>query len=680
MYNSNSRCKKITKIDFIYREWMRSIMEMGKKILKLNIPNSYLVLLSILIFLGLILLIDNKSFYMIQGFSPINLSLIRLTILIFSIISVIALFLQYMILKKESLYIAALFYFNFSIEMILKLAVTVIGEPEISDIRFYYTMLIRGVFLIILIIYFTNKENKILKNKILFTSIYCVCIAIIILFNSLSTGADSSNFIIAYPIGLLIDSISLIIIAITACRTKEVMYFTVLLSIMISIISNIYEIYFMTYNVDSLARNNSIFQLLLSSLSFLILLIGVLVQSYKFLKKGEKIEKYNEDKINFIEGNIKDIILMVNENFIIEYSSGNIKKFLGFEVNEIIGKNLAEIISKDDRQKYANKSLQTARDEGIIKINLLDKFGVEKQSNLNVKQFKDGDNTTIVLFISEYVESEVEKLKGQLNKIRESEEQKREFYGELSHELRTPVNIIYSSIQLLGNKKKLEDKEEFFKYYDKYEKVMKQNSLIMLKLISNLIDNNKIEAGFTEIIFKNYDIVSLIENITMLAIPYLEEKEISLIFDTEYEEHIIKCDPDKIERIMLNLLSNAAKYTEHNGNIEVFLEFDNDYVIIKVKDSGVGIPENMQKEIFSKFKQVEDRSEKKLGSGIGLALVKSLVELHNGKIELNSKLGEGSEFIVKIPNEIEISLENEVKVYNYDSQSLANLSVEFSDL
>ncbi|MGL5614996.1 MAG: ATP-binding protein [Sarcina sp.] len=655
-------------------------MEIEKKELKLNTPNSYLVLISILIFLGLILLIDNKNIYIIKGSSAINLALIRLTILIFSVISVIVLFIQYMGLKQESLYIAALFYFNFSIEMILKLAVTIIGETELSDIRFYYTMLIRGVFLIILIIYFTNKDKKILKNKILFTSIYCIFITIIILCSSLSIGADRTNFTIAYPITLLIDSFSLIMIAIVACRTKEVMYFTVLLSIMISITSNIYEIYFMTYNVDSLVRNNSIFQLILSSLSFLILLIGVLVQSFKFFKKGERIEKDNKKKINFIEGNIKEVILMVNEKFIIEYSSGNIKKFLGFEVNEIIGKKLVDIISKADREKHANDSLRASRDEETIEINFLDKFGEEKKAILKVKHFINGENITIILFISEYIENEVEKLKGELNEIKEIEEHKREFYGELSHELRTPVNIIYSSMQLLGNKKNLDDKEEFLKYYDKYEKVMRQNALIMLKLINNLIDNNKIEAGFTEVILKNYDIVSLIENITMLAIPYLEEKEISLIFDTEYEEHIIKCDPDKIERIMFNLLSNGAKYTGNKGKIEVLLEFDNDYVIIKVRDSGVGIPENMQKEIFEKFKQVEDRKEKKLGSGIGLALVKSLVELHNGKIELNSKLGEGSEFIVKIPNEIKVTLEDEVKVYNYASQSIANLSVEFSDL
>ena len=110
-----------------------------------------------------------------------------------------------------------------------------------------------------------------------------------------------------------------------------------------------------------------------------------------------------------------------------------------------------------------------------------------------------------------------------------------------------------------------------------------------------------------------------------------------------------------MERVILNLLSNAIKFTDNNGNISVFIEADEKYVFIRVKDDGIGISEDIREEIFNRFVQ-EDKSfnRKKEGSGIGLALVKSLVELHDGEVYLED-VSEGSEFVVKLPK---ISLNN----------------------
>ena len=313
---------------------------------------------------------------------------------------------------------------------------------------------------------------------------------------------------------------------------------------------------------------------------------------------------------------------------------------------------------------------------------LLDKKNKIVKGEVWINNFKDskGNRIGLAMFINPlYEENELNKLKGELKEIKELEETQKEFFSDLSHELRTPVNIMYSSIQLLEMKKSEKNNDEFLKYYNKYGKVMKQNALIMLKLINNLIDTNKLDSGFIKCNFNNYDIVSIIENITMISIPYLEEKGINLIFDTEIEEHFIKCDPDKIERIMLNLLSNAAKYTEKGGTINVDLLFNESFVKVIVKDSGVGIPDNMKEKIFKKFEQVQNRKEKKLGSGIGLALVKSLVEVHGGTIDVESKLGKGSTFIVNLPNKVDTE-KDKYEILNYDSQSKNNLSIEFSDL
>lgn len=412
--------------------------------------------------------------------------------------------------------------------------------------------------------------------------------------------------------------------------------------------------------------------------SFILLLIGVILKSYEILKSDSQTKRSTEDKMNFIEDNIKEMILILNENLKINHVNNSLKKILGYEREDILGKDIFKILVKEKKEKYREEILNHDKEKFVKVFDFLDSNNNVVKGEVWINKFKDYNG--LAIFVNPlYKENELDRLKEELEEIKELEESQKEFYSDLSHELRTPVNIMYSSIQLLEMKKSGKNNEEFLKYYNKYGKVMMQNSLIMLKLINNLIDTNKLDSGFTKCNFNNYDIVSIIENVTMLSIPYLEEKGINLIFDTEVEEHFIKCDPDKIERIMLNLLSNAAKYTEKGGTINVDLLFDDLFVKVIVKDSGVGIPDNMKKEIFKKFEQVQNRKEKKLGSGIGLALVKSLVELHGGNIEVESQLGKGSTFIVSLPNTIDKE-GDKCRTLNYDSQSKNNLSIEFSDL
>ncbi|ATD55370.1 HAMP domain-containing histidine kinase [Clostridium chauvoei] len=220
--------------------------------------------------------------------------------------------------------------------------------------------------------------------------------------------------------------------------------------------------------------------------------------------------------------------------------------------------------------------------------------------------------------------------------------------------------------------------------YRKYDKTIKQNCFRMLRLINNLVDITKIDSGFIKIKLTNYDIVSLVENITLSTIPYAKSKNISLVFDTLIEELEIKCSPEYIERIILNLLSNAVKFTNDGGNILVFIDSDEEWVTIKIKDDGIGIPTELREIIFERFMQIDKSFQRaKEGSGIGLALVKSLVELQDGKIYLNSdNITGGSEFMIKLPNE-KIDLE-EIKRENFEKNSskflVDTVSIEFSDI
>ena len=280
--------------------------------------------------------------------------------------------------------------------------------------------------------------------------------------------------------------------------------------------------------------------------------------------------------------------------------------------------------------------------------------------------------------------SDFKKLKIKYKEIKEVEKAKGQFFANLSHEIKTPINIIYSCVQLLDINKK-DSESALWNAYNKYDNTIKQNCYRLLRLVNNLVDMTKIDSGYMNLSFVNYEIVSLVEDIILSIVPYVESKNINVLFDTYIEELEIRCDPESIERVILNLLSNAVKFTNNNGNIFVLMDVDDEYVTIRVKDDGVGVSEEVQEEIFKRFVQ-EDKSfnRKKEGSGIGLALVKSLVELHDGQVYLEKGTKKGSEFVVKLPNvriEKEKENENDNKIIDVDNKPLVQkIHIEFSDI
>ena len=273
------------------------------------------------------------------------------------------------------------------------------------------------------------------------------------------------------------------------------------------------------------------------------------------------------------------------------------------------------------------------------------------------------------------------KLKIKYKEIKAIEKAKSQFFANLSHEIKTPINIIYSCIQLL-EVNKTNGEKALSDAYNKYDNTLKQNCYRLLRLVNNLVDMTKIDSGYMKLIFVNCEIVSLVEDITLSIIPYVESKNINIVFDTYIEELEIRCDPESIERVILNLLSNAIKFTNNNGNISVIVESDDKYVFIRVKDDGIGISKDIREDIFNRFVQ-EDKSlnRKNEGSGIGLSLVKSLVELHDGEVYLED-VSEGSEFVVKLPNiKINEEVKNHSRVIDVESKPLVQkINIEFSDI
>lgn len=257
-----------------------------------------------------------------------------------------------------------------------------------------------------------------------------------------------------------------------------------------------------------------------------------------------------------------------------------------------------------------------------------------------------------------------------------------DFFANISHELRTPLNVILGSLQLIelymDNCLNCSSNIKFMKY----TKMMHQNCFRLLRLVNNLIDITKIDAGYLDLNLENKNIVKIVEDITLSVAEYIENKSINLIFDTETEERIMSVDSDAIERIMLNLLSNSIKFTRPGGSIFVNLYEENEKFIISVKDTGIGIPKDKQQIVFNRFMQVDKSlTRTKEGSGIGLSLVKSLVELHGGSINLKSELDIGSEFIIELPiKTVPQTKSIYSNVADLNQSHVERIVIEFSDI
>ena len=373
---------------------------------------------------------------------------------------------------------------------------------------------------------------------------------------------------------------------------------------------------------------------------------------------------------------INKMIAELNPNIpvysILNYSigTGSIggKVIKHFEQGRLAGQIVLQLLEgKDEEEVYIGYDLANKH---VFDYNVLKNFNIRISSlpdnseiinnPLNIiKEYKSVFIITCIMFLTLLLlvvalikhiqyknkfEKEIIKAK---DKAEEINRLKSYFISNISHELKTPINVILCAAQLLESKR-----------VDNYNinnenntiDIIKDNSYRLIRLINNIIDVEKGEVDELTLNLKKDNLVSLIEDIVTSVIPYAKRKELNLIFDTEEEEIIMDMDIEKIERIILNLLSNAIKFSNENGNIYIRIMLNNDDVDIVVEDEGIGISKDDIPYIFDKFIQVDNTfNRKNEGSGIGLAIVKSFIEIHNGKIMVESQVGKGTKFIVKLP-------------------------------
>ena len=416
-------------------------------------------------------------------------------------------------------------------------------------------------------------------------------------------------------------------------------------------------------------------------------------------------KKYNNKKVvHSLLKEIKNIVEYKNISIYL-YDKDNEKFKFYLSENEKENKLTSDIhINKDIENKLCSKEIIKNKYEEIY--NKLEKFKGEKE-NLEIRHIELA-NKLFVLVVITYDESEnyfskkdsylneilskigyivkqiennseikcISEKKKELEDVIKLESMKVEFLSNMSHEFRTPINIILAITQLLNmHNKSLSDEK-----YKEYLNVLKQNSYRLLRLINNIMDITKVNSDSDQLNLVNCNIVSVLEEIVMSTVLYASEKKRNIIFDTDNEEIILACDEDKIERIMLNLISNAIKFSDCDTDIEVKINtnLDLNRVYISIKNYGSNIEFKDREKIFERFYRVDNSlNRKNEGCGIGLFLCRKFIEMHGGEIFLDN-IDNGTQFSFYLPINI-----TEEKINNPIIQKdslIERCNIEFSDI
>jgi len=229
------------------------------------------------------------------------------------------------------------------------------------------------------------------------------------------------------------------------------------------------------------------------------------------------------------------------------------------------------------------------------------------------------------------------------DKLHEVDEMKSRFFANLSHEFRTPLTLIFGPAKdIIDDTKESKTKQS--------AGIIKRNASRLYGLVNQLLDLSKLEAGKMNLEASEQNIMPLLKGYVLSFSSLAERKKITLSFNTIEENLNLYIDKDKVEKIINNLLSNAFKFTPEGGRIDFTVEKLIEEAEIRIADNGIGIAKERLDKIFDRFYQVDgSHTRESEGTGIGLALTKELVELHKGKIEVDSEYGKGTTLKILLP-------------------------------
>jgi PAS domain S-box-containing protein len=353
--------------------------------------------------------------------------------------------------------------------------------------------------------------------------------------------------------------------------------------------------------------------------------------------------KQAEERLRLVVESAPNAMVLVNQEGKITLVNSETERLFCYSRQELIGKLVEMLIPARLKQSHPHfrnifftapkvRSMGAGRELFAVR-----KDGTEFPVEIGLNPIDSPEGKMVLASVVDITE----------RKIQEANRLKTNFLANMSHELRTPLNAILGFSELLIDKKVGDLTNKQFDYLNEIH----SSGSHLLRLINNILDLSKIEAGKTEVVIEKFMVEELVVGVTNTLKPIADGKQIKIEEKFTSEVNWVTLDKSKFKQILFNLLSNAIKFSAHNSSIliETFKTVDETFVL-KVKDFGIGISSDDLKKLFMPFVQLDSALGRQYdGSGLGLALTKNLVALHGGSIAVESTLGKGSTFSVTLP-------------------------------
>jgi PAS domain S-box-containing protein len=388
--------------------------------------------------------------------------------------------------------------------------------------------------------------------------------------------------------------------------------------------------------------------------------IGSQIGQFIERKATELALRESEERYRLVAETASDAIITINEKSTILFANPAVEKVFGYQREELLGQNLAILIPEHLRHTHKT-SVQRYLDTGEthipwrrVELPGLHKNGTVTPLEISFGEFIKDDChvfTGIIRDISDRKQAEKEREQllafeqAARTQAEETNKLKDEFLATVSHELRTPLNSILGWTTLLRTKQ-LDESSSV-----KALEIIERNARLQNKLISDLLDVSSIITGKLKLNVRLVDMTSIIEDAVATMRLATEAKEIDLKVNSELTAVALFGDPDRLQQVVWNLLSNAIKFTPNNGRVEITLTQTDSQVQLIVSDTGQGIEREFFPHMFERFRQADPSITRVHGGmGLGLAIVRHLVELHGGTVRAESPgKGQGATFTVSLP-------------------------------
>jgi PAS domain S-box-containing protein len=369
-------------------------------------------------------------------------------------------------------------------------------------------------------------------------------------------------------------------------------------------------------------------------------------------KKAEEALRQSEERFRLLVSEVADyaILMLDPEGRIVSWNAGA-ERIKGYKAQEIIGQHFSRFYPKEDveRGKPANE-LKVARQQGRFEDEgwRVRKDGSRFWANVVITALRDGTGrlrgfAKITRDITDHKQTQ-ELIMHAKDEAERASKFKDQFLSTMSHELRTPLNAVLGFSDLLADERygPLNDRQQ------RYVAHIHTGGKHLLKLISDILDLSKIEAGRMELTREDVTVASAFVEVISALYP-LAEKKSQVLLQQVPPRLRVHADAMRFKQVLMNLVGNAIKFTPERGRIELVARQVDNQVRVEVRDNGPGIPPEQQQRIFEAFVRLTETGSATEGTGLGLAITSRLVELHGSKLEIESKPGEGTCFYFSLP-------------------------------